>query len=164
MFWSTQEHSWQPFSVITSSSSLVAFPLSVSLSCRHVYIASASQYPSRTCSCARLLIVPTKAAVQIAEVRLHNNNACDIIVAMRISGDAQIYKDTNVQMQKTVERYVGWSCVLNCFTLSSLPCFPAFADLLSLHPYGIFQSCLIWHSQASQGRKHACFETVCVKL
>ena len=24
-----------------------------------------------------------------------------------------------------VERYVGWSCVLNCFMLSSLLCFPA---------------------------------------
>ena len=25
----------------------------------------------------------------------------------------------------TMERYVGWSCVLNCFMLSSLLCFPA---------------------------------------
>jgi len=33
-----------------------------------------------------------------------------------------------------VERYVGWGCILNCFMLSSLPCFyAAFADLLSLH-------------------------------
>ena len=32
-----------------------------------------------------------------------------------------------------VERYVGWGCILNCFMLSSLPCFYAFADLLSLH-------------------------------
>ena len=32
-----------------------------------------------------------------------------------------------------VERYVGWGCVLNCFMLSPLPGFPAFADLLS--PY-----------------------------
>ena len=30
-------------------------------------------------------------------------------------------------------RYVGWGCILNCFMLSSLPCFYAFADLLSLH-------------------------------
>ena len=32
-----------------------------------------------------------------------------------------------------VGRYVGWGRVLNCFMLSSLPCFYAFADLLSLH-------------------------------
>jgi len=32
-----------------------------------------------------------------------------------------------------VERYVGWGCILNCFTLSSLPCSMLFADLLSLH-------------------------------
>jgi len=25
-----------------------------------------------------------------------------------------------------VERYVGWWCILNCFTLSSLPCFYVF--------------------------------------
>ena len=25
-----------------------------------------------------------------------------------------------------VERYVGWGCILNCFMLSSLPCFYAF--------------------------------------
>ena len=31
--------------------------------------------------------------------------------------------------------YIGWSCVLNCFMLSSLPCFLDFADLLSLHHY-----------------------------
>jgi len=30
-------------------------------------------------------------------------------------------------------RYVGWGGILNCFMLSSLPCFYAFADLLSLH-------------------------------
>ena len=24
-----------------------------------------------------------------------------------------------------VERYVGWGCILNCFVLSSLPCFYA---------------------------------------
>jgi len=28
-----------------------------------------------------------------------------------------------------VERYVGWGCIPNCFILSSLPCFYAFADL-----------------------------------
>jgi len=33
----------------------------------------------------------------------------------------------------TVERYAWWSCVLNYFMLSSLTCFPVFADLLSLH-------------------------------
>ena len=34
--------------------------------------------------------------------------------------------------------YVESSCVLNCFMLSSLPCLPAFADLLSLHPVTFF--------------------------
>ena len=32
-----------------------------------------------------------------------------------------------------MERYVGWSCVLISFMLSSLPCFPTFAELLSQH-------------------------------
>jgi len=32
-----------------------------------------------------------------------------------------------------VERYVGWGCILNCFMLSSLPCFYAVCSLLSLH-------------------------------
>ena len=80
------------------------------------------------------------------------------------SWEAQIYKDANVQMQKTVERYVGWSCVLNCFMLSSLSCSLL---LLICYPYiliACFQSCLIWYSQTLQGRKHARFETVCVKL
>ena len=36
-------------------------------------------------------------------------------------------------LQLNVERYVGWGCILNCFMLSSLSCFYAFADLLSLH-------------------------------
>jgi len=32
-----------------------------------------------------------------------------------------------------VKIHVGWGCIVNCFMLSSLPCFYAFADLLSIH-------------------------------
>ena len=32
----------------------------------------------------------------------------------------------------TAKRYVVWSCVLNCFILSSIPCFPGF---LICYPY-----------------------------
>ena len=42
-------------------------------------------------------------------------------------------KQFTIQPGPNVERYVGWDCILNCFVLSSLPCFLTFADLLSLH-------------------------------
>ena len=42
------------------------------------------------------------------------------------------------------ERYVGWSCVLNCFMLSSLPCFYAFCWSTiptSCYIFNAFYSC-----------------------
>ena len=43
-----------------------------------------------------------------------------------------------------VERYVGWCCILNCFMLSSLPCFHAFcwsAILTSCYLFNVLYSC-----------------------
>ena len=43
-------------------------------------------------------------------------------------------------------RYVGWSCVLNCFMLSSLPCFYAFcwsAIPTSCYIFNVFYSCIM---------------------
>ena len=45
----------------------------------------------------------------------------------------QVWSDTRRFEPLTVERYVRWGCILNCFMLSSLPCFYAFCWLLSLH-------------------------------
>jgi len=43
-----------------------------------------------------------------------------------------------------LKRYVGWGCILNCFMLLSLPCFPAFC--CSAIPTFIFfrGACLSW--------------------
>ena len=38
-------------------------------------------------------------------------------------------------------RYVGWGCILNCFTLSSLPCFCAFCWSAIPTPCNGFYSC-----------------------
>jgi len=43
-----------------------------------------------------------------------------------------------------VERYVGWGCMLNCYMLSSLPCFYAFcwsAIPTSCYTFNVFDSC-----------------------
>jgi len=32
----------------------------------------------------------------------------------------------STEPESHLERYVGWGCILNCFMLSSLPCFYAF--------------------------------------
>jgi len=42
-------------------------------------------------------------------------------------------KSVELSFETRHQRYVGWGCMLNCFMLSSLPCFMLFADLLSLH-------------------------------
>ena len=45
-----------------------------------------------------------------------------------------------------VGRYVGWGCILNCFMLSSLPCFYAFcwsAIPTSCYIFNVFYSCNI---------------------
>jgi len=59
-----------------------------------------------------------------------------------------------------VERYVGWGCILNCFMLSSLPCFYAVcwsAIPTSCYIFNVFYSCLIskiqlelWTFQSTQ--------------
>jgi len=51
-----------------------------------------------------------------------------------------------------VKRYVGWGCILNCFMLSSLPCFYAFcwsATPTSCYIFYVFYSCNYewWHTQ-----------------
>ena len=49
-----------------------------------------------------------------------------------IDGKLQL-KHASAAKTFDVGRYVGWSCVLNCFMLSSLRVSMLFADLLSLH-------------------------------
>jgi len=84
---------------IMSSCLLLAFLLLVS-SCRHVYVASASQYLSRIHNCARLLIVATQSNCLncpnrlLIKVRSHGNNVRDVIIVCVIIADAQIYKQT----------------------------------------------------------------------
>jgi len=49
--------------------------------------------------------------------------------------------------QTDVERYVGWGCILNCFKLSSLPCFYAFcwsAIPTSCYIFNVFYSCYMY--------------------
>ena len=40
-----------------------------------------------------------------------------------------------------MERYAGWCCILNCFMLSSLPCFYAFCCPTSCYVLNVFYSC-----------------------
>ena len=79
---------------ITSSCSLLVFPLSVSLTSSCL----CSQYPSRTRNCARLLIVATQSSrlwTKLSKVRSHGNNVRDVIIVHVISADAHTYIDTN---------------------------------------------------------------------
>ena len=69
-----------------------------SASRRRVYVASASQYPSRSRNCDRLLIAATQSShlnCQSRLVRSHGNNVCDVIIA-----DAFIYQQTQKPQSK----------------------------------------------------------------
>ena len=79
----------------TSSCSLLAFPLSVSLVPSRL-VASAFRYPSRTCNCARLLIVATQSShlnclSRLSKVAWQQCRLHDVIIVHVISVDAQIY-------------------------------------------------------------------------
>jgi len=70
---------------ITSSCSVLASPLSRSTLSHCVYVSSASQYPSRTRNCARLLTVATQSSclncrTRSTQVRSHGNNVRDVII------------------------------------------------------------------------------------
>ena len=86
-------------SVGTTSSSLFWHFRSWSASRPHIYITSASWYPSETCNCARLLIVVTQAAVYW---RSHDNNVRHIIIACMVSADTQIFIHTNRRRKRKV--------------------------------------------------------------
>jgi len=67
-----------------------------SASRRRVYVASVSQYPSRSRNCGRLLIAATQSSClnQLPKstiVRSHGNYVCDVIIAHMISADAHTY-------------------------------------------------------------------------
>ena len=68
-----------------------------SASRHHIYVASASRYPSQTRNCARLLTVVPKSN-RIAEVnwsakaRSHGNNVCDVIFAHVITAHGRLVK------------------------------------------------------------------------
>ena len=52
-----------------------------------------------------------------------------------------------IRERVNVERYVGWGCILNCFRLSSLPCFYPFcwsAIPTSCYTFNGFYSCVIF--------------------
>ena len=83
---------------ITSSCSLLAFPLSVSL-----YVASTSQYPSLTHNC-RYTKKPSKLPKSF-KVRSHGNNVRDVIIVHVISAEAQIIdsifpSSCNIRLQR----------------------------------------------------------------
>ena len=61
---------------------------------RRVYVASASQYPSRSRNCGRLLIAATQSSrlnCRSRLVRSHGNNVRNVIIAHVISADAQLH-------------------------------------------------------------------------
>ena len=78
----------------TSSCSLLAFH-SQSASHHLVYVASASQYLSRSRNCGRLLPVATQSSLAEVDKRSHGNNVRDVIIVLVISADAQINIYTN---------------------------------------------------------------------
>jgi len=76
-----------------------------SASRHHVYVASASRYPSRTCNCARLLTVVTKSnhiklLLKSTEAKSHSSNVHDVIFAHVMTADAQIYIPTDAANAK----------------------------------------------------------------
>ena len=52
---------------------------------------------------------------------------CDLFIQSGILVSCLLDISFNVKI------YRGWGCIVNCFMLSSLPCFYAIADLISLH-------------------------------
>ena len=84
--------------VITSSCSLLAFLLSVSLMSSHVCC-----HCSLTRNCARLLITATpvlKAVVKLTTVKLHGNNLHEVMIAHIISGDTHTNQPTDTENEK----------------------------------------------------------------
>ena len=65
----------------------------------------------------------------------------------RVRQKMECRKRNNHRICRELERYVGWGCILNCFMLSSLPCFYAFcwsAIPTSCHIFNVFYSCIRW--------------------
>ena len=77
-----------------------------------------------------------------ASPRLHLGSDMKFLPGVREITDIAFHGDCTAIFPH--QRYVGWSCVLNCFMLSSLPCFYAFcwsAIPTSSYIFNVFYSC-----------------------